>query len=228
MTEWNDDLVEKVGWILPETLPPGARFERRRLADALRNLARLCVTTEAPESALRAAAEATERAVAALDGHPVRSFKEAIADDSHVMDPTIFADRSALIGRSNPIAPPMRLEGEGEVSVGWVTFGAVYEGAPGWVHGGMVAAAIDQAFGYAQLRRGVACVTGTLTTHYRRPTPINRLLRIEVRFVSTSGRETNLAARVLDGERLLCEAEGLFISINPTDFMTKLLAPNPR
>jgi acyl-coenzyme A thioesterase PaaI-like protein len=134
----------------------------------------------------------------------------------------MFADRSALIGKANPLAPPLELVPEGEVSVGLVTFGAVYEGAPGWVHGGFVSAAIDQVFGYGQLRRGVPSVTGTLTVHYRRPTPINRLIRIESRFVSAEGRESRLAARSYDGERLLTESEGLFISINPDSFTEKL------
>jgi acyl-coenzyme A thioesterase PaaI-like protein len=227
MSEWNEDLVEKVGWTLPKELPPGARRERRRLADGLRALAAACVTSEAPEDEMRASADAVETAVAALAKHPVRSFKDAIADDSHVMDLTIFADRSALIGRSNPFAPPIRLQPEGEVSVGLVTFGPVYEGAPGWVHGGLVSAVIDQVFGYAQLRRGVSSVTGSLTVHYRRPTPLGRELRIEARFVSASGRESRLAARVLDGPRLLVEAEALFISIDPESFMTKLRAPPP-
>jgi acyl-coenzyme A thioesterase PaaI-like protein len=225
MSEWNEDLVRQVGWTLPDELPPGERRERRRLANGLRALSSACVTSEAPEEVLRAAAEAVEASLAALAKHPVRRFQDAIADNSHVMDPTIFADRSALIGRSNPIAPPMRLVPEGEVSVGLVTFGPVYEGAPGWVHGGLVSAAVDQVLGYAQLRRGVSSVTGSLTVHYRRPTPLNHELRIEARFVSASGRESRLAAKVLDGDRLLVEAEGLFISIDPQTFMNKLRAP---
>jgi acyl-coenzyme A thioesterase PaaI-like protein len=226
MAEWSEDLVGQVGWNLPEKLPPGARFERRRLAEALRSLCAGCVTSEAPVETLRAAADAAERAVEALKQHPVRSFRDAIADDSHVMDPTIFADRSALIGRSNPIAPPMRLVPEGEVSVGLVIFGPVYEGAPGWVHGGFVSAAVDQVFGYAQLRRGVSSVTGTLTVRYRKPTPLGRVIRIEARFRDAQGRESNLTARILDGDRLLAEAEALFISIEPRAFMAKLLAPS--
>lgn len=223
MSGWNEDLVEKVGWNAPEELPPGQSRERRRLAEALRKLADFCMTTDAPEDVLGAAADGAELIAGRVEKYPRRSSLQALKDGADEMDPWRFAERLALIGRSNPFAPPMKLLPEGEVSVGLVTFEAVYGGAPGWVHGGMVAAAIDQVFGYAQLRRGESSVTSSLTVRYLRPTPLSKPLRIEARFVSTDGRESQLSARVFDGERLLAESDGTFVAVNPAEFMAKLL-----
>ena len=51
-------------------------------------------------------------------------------------------------------------------------FNAAYEGPPGNVHGGMVAAAFDEVLGMAQSLSGNAGFTGTLTIRYRSPTPL--------------------------------------------------------
>jgi acyl-coenzyme A thioesterase PaaI-like protein len=223
MSEWNEELVEKVGWNAPDELPPGPRRERRRFAEALRKLADDCMTTDAPEEILRAAADDAELIRGKLEKYPQRSSLQALRDGDSEMDPGRFAERLALIGKSNPFAPPMRLVPEGEVSVGLVTFEAVYGGAPGWVHGGMIAAAIDQVFGYAQLRRGESSVTSSLNVRYLRPTPLSKPLRIEARFVSTNGRESQLSARVFDGEKLLIEADATFVAVKPAEFIAKLL-----
>ena len=55
---------------------------------------------------------------------------------------------------------------------GTVTFGSAYEGPPGHVHGGYVAAAFDELLGMTQSLGGMPGMTGTLTVRYRRPTPL--------------------------------------------------------
>jgi acyl-coenzyme A thioesterase PaaI-like protein len=223
-----EEFVEQVGWVVPETYPPGARAERRRLAQALRALAASCVTADPPEDVLRAAADALEQQLESLNEHPGKTFRDALSDGSHVFDPTVFGDRSALIGRSNPFAPPLRLVAEGDVSVGVVAFGTPYEGAPGWVHGGLVAAAFDQVFGYAQVRRGIGSVTSRLTVRYLRPTPIRTELRFEATVKRAEGRETDLAGKLLVDGRVIATAEALFITIDPEAFTAKLLAKDAK
>ena len=56
---------------------------------------------------------------------------------------------------------------EGDVAVSRVTFGPPFEGIPGHVHGGIVAAAFDQLFGYLQVKRNTGSLTGELTVRYR-------------------------------------------------------------
>jgi len=66
--------MERHYWEVPESLITGAWAEKRRLARALRRLVSLCVTTEAPESELRALARNAEQAVKVLEGYPTRTF----------------------------------------------------------------------------------------------------------------------------------------------------------
>ena len=92
---------------------------------------------------------------------------------------------------------------------GRVRFGAAYEGPPGHVHGGMVAAMFDELLGRAQQSAGF---TGRLTITYRRPTPLHRELDLIGWFDRVDGRKRWMKGECrLDGE-LLTEAEGLFIA----------------
>ena len=155
------------------TAPPDAAWrEKRRLASELRALAALCVTTDAPEATLSYAADAVGRIVERLAQHPQRTFREGIATCRSHEDLARFADRGTMTGLSNPHSPPMELSMEGDHAIGCVTFGPPFEGIPGHVHGGLVAAAFDQVFGYLQVKLGAGAVTGELTVRYRRPTPL--------------------------------------------------------
>lgn len=121
-------------------------------------------------------------------------------------------ERSPIAGRSNPIAPPMHLEVDGDVARGHAVYTSAYEGPSGFLHGAFVAAAFDEVLGFAQMLSGSAGMTGTLTVRFRRPTPLLRRIdyeggvdRVEGRKIFTWGRST------CDGE-LLSEAEGIFIA----------------
>lgn len=129
-----------------------------------------------------------------------------------------FPDRSPLVGRSNPIAPPMQLDLDGEEVRGEVTFGPAYEGAPGCVHGGFLAAALDEALGLACIFSGNPGMTGELTIQYRSPTPTGQRLDLRARFERLEGRRIYTSGEIRAGERLTCRAEGLFIAIGAEKF----------
>jgi acyl-coenzyme A thioesterase PaaI-like protein len=206
---------KKTFWDVPISPPDGAWREKRRLATALRALCALCVTTDAPETTLQYAADAVERIVERIGQHPARTFQQGIGACTTPEDFARFADRSTLTGLSNPVSPPMDLGMEGEIAVGSVTFGPPFEGIPGHVHGGLVAAAFDQLFGYLQVKRGMGALTRVLTVHYRRPTPLLTPLRIEAHGVRIEGRVFHVAARMHAGETLCAEAEGEFVALDP-------------
>ena len=131
-------------------------------------------------------------------------------------------DDSPVVGLANPLAPPVHVEIEGETVVGWATFGEQYEGPPGKVHGGFVAAAFDDVLGMAQSLGGRPGMTGRLTIRYRAPHPLHTRIRYEAKLESVDGRKTLVTGASYDGDTLLAEAEGLFIAV---DF-TKLLPPS--
>ena len=126
-----------------------------------------------------------------------------------------FFDLSPFMGRANPLAPPIDLWVDGDVVRGRATLGWAYQGPPGHLHGGFIAAIFDEALGLAQSMTGHPGMTGTLTVRYRKPTPLLTELRIEALVRRIAGRKIFTEARLYAGETLTAEAEAIFISITP-------------
>jgi acyl-coenzyme A thioesterase PaaI-like protein len=105
-----------------------------------------------------------------------------------------------------------------------VTFGSAYEGPPGSLHGGFVAATFDEVLGFVQSLGGNPGMTGTLTIRYRRPTPLHTELIIEGELVRIRGRKIFTEGRILADGVVTAEAEGLFISIDASKMEVLLKA----
>ena len=129
-------------------------------------------------------------------------------------DPHAFFDHSPMIGRANPLAPPIELRWSTATSSGRATFGSAYEGPPGCVHGGYVAAAFDEVLGSTQSLGGQPGHDRPPTVHYRSPTPLHTELRFEGGSTGVEGRKTFTDGTLHAGDRLCAEAEGLFIAID--------------
>ena len=137
-----------------------------------------------------------------------------------------FTDRSPFYGAMNPLSMPMAMKkdesfGEFGAISGTATFTEPYEGPPGHVHGGYIAASFDEVLGMTQSLTGRPGMTGTLTIKYRAPTPLHQEIvyrgwvdRIEGRKIFTKGTSHI-------GETLCAEAEAVFLSM-PTELMDKL------
>jgi acyl-coenzyme A thioesterase PaaI-like protein len=192
----------------------GAWAERRRLAKAMREVIERLTTSDAPESELRAAADGLEKYAARLASHARRALPLGFGESANAGDVAAFFDYSPLIGLSNPLAPPIVLEVEGQTVHGTVRFGTAYEGPPGHVHGGFVAAAFDEVLGFVQSTSGNPGMTGTLTIRYRKPTPLDTDLRFEATVQRIEGRKIFCEGRLYAGDVLTAEAEGLFISVD--------------
>jgi hypothetical protein len=87
------------------------------------------------------------------------------------------------------------------------------------VHGGVIAETFDEMLGAANMVAGNPGMTGSLTVRYRKPTPLRTPLRIEARCLSRNGRKIKTWAGMYDGELLTAEADGLFIEVNPAQFL---------
>jgi acyl-coenzyme A thioesterase PaaI-like protein len=192
------------------------RAELRRLADAGRLVIERMASTDAPHAAIERAAELLEQAAAELAGPGRRRSYQGFAESANAGGaPDAHFDHSPIMGMANPIAAPARIESGGEgVIVMHTRFGSAYEGPPGAVHGGVVAAAFDELLGMTQslsLRPGM---TAMLTVRYRSPTPLHRDLRFEGRLERVDGRKIFTSGRCFDGDTLTAEAEGLFIHVD--------------
>lgn len=190
------------------------RAEIRRLADAARQVLHGLVLTDADGDEIRDAADRLEEVSALFDSTAKRSIYE-IAESANSADPHGFFDHSPMIGRANPLAPPLTLGPDGDRAVaGTATFGPAYEGPPGCVHGGYVAAAFDEVLGAAQSLSGQPGMTARLAVDYRSPTPLGEELRFVGTFDRTEGRKTFTTGTLHAGDRLCAEAEGLFVAID--------------
>jgi len=192
----------------------GVWAERRRLAAAMRRVIEHLVTSDAPEEEVRVAADGLERYAERLAGHPRRRLPAGFSEAANSGDVAGFFDMSPLIGLSNPMSPPITMRAEAGGVRGEVRFGSAYEGPPGHVHGGFVAAAFDEVLGFAQSLTGNPGMTGTLTVRYRRPTPLHTDLRFEAEVDRVEGRKIFTHGRLFAGDTLTAEAEGLFISVD--------------
>ncbi|HXC53019.1 MAG TPA: PaaI family thioesterase [Candidatus Limnocylindrales bacterium] len=200
------------------TMPAsGAWAQKRRLAANLRIIIDRLVTSDAPEEQLARAADAAASFAESLAGHPHRQRMWGFAESANAGVGAFF-DQSPLIGLSNPLAPPMTLEARGDRVYGEVCFGSAYEGPPGHVHGGFVAAAFDELLGFTQSLTGNPGMTASLTVRYRRPTPLHVTLRFDAGVDRVDGRKIYASGRVLSGETVTAEADALFVSVDPERF----------
>jgi acyl-coenzyme A thioesterase PaaI-like protein len=207
------DLIAR--WTAIEDDLTPRRLEMRRLAEAGRTVIEQLATTAAPHEVIERATAHLEAAVRELEGPgKVRSY-EGFAESANAGgDPHAHFDHSPVMGAANPIAPPTRVERHADKILFWVTFGSAYEGPPGSVHGGWVAAMFDEVLGMSQSLGGQPGMTGTLTVKYRRPTPLHRELRFEGTLDRVEGRKTFTIGRCFDGDTLTAEAEGIFITVD--------------
>ena len=188
--------------------------QKRRLAFAMRLVIERLVTSNAPEDELRRAADGLERYAEQLRNHPKLRYVHGFGESATAGDVGAFFDQSPMIGLANPLAPPIRLSQTGpRTAQGLVTFGSAYEGPPGSVHGGFVAAAFDEVLGYVQSLGERPGMTGTLIVRYRSPTPLHTELRFEAELVGMEGRKIFTKAHVAGEGRVCAEAEGIFISV---------------
>lgn len=100
--------------------------------------------------------------------------------------------------------------GEGVVTARKI-FSTTYQGYPGIVHGGVIAAVLDEVAGRATMkskRPDVSMVTGKLSIRYRKPVRVNEEVMIEGKMISKSGRVYQCTSnmRSTSGE-LLAEAD---------------------
>jgi acyl-coenzyme A thioesterase PaaI-like protein len=207
-------------WDASSMKATGAWAERRRLASAMREVIERLVEIDAPEEELAAAADGLEKFSRRLASFPKNAKYEGWAETAPAGDVAAFFDHSPLIGLANPLSPPISLVADREqMSVeGRATFGSAFEGLPGSVHGGFVAAALDEVLGYVNSLTGSAGMTANLSIDFKEPTPLHTVLSFKARLDRTEGRKVFVSGNVHADGRLTAEAEALFVSVNDERF----------
>jgi hypothetical protein len=194
----------------------------RNLGTVMREVIDRLTAISAPPRVLADAADRLAGVAELLSPYDSLRRYEGVAEASGLGHDAAFFDWSPLLGLANPLAPPLQVSVEHGIVIGRGDFGIAYEGPPGCVHGGYIAAAFDEVLGLTQSLSGKVGMTGTLTVKYRRPTPLNTQLCFEGRVQDVSGRKVLTTGRLLAGELLTAEATGLFVMTSPEHFWSQL------
>lgn len=192
-----------------------------------------------PEPPLAALSDSMERVVAAMRRamRAIYHVEPGHEDDAMARDAEHLADsigsagtlglgqpsevrntRSPLSGGMNPIAPPVTYEYGERSIVAKVRFHEGYQGPPACVHGGMVAALLDDALGRTRHLTGRNCVTGTLNIHYVRPTPVNADLVVHARIEAVHERKFTVTGEIVHEGLVTASAEAVFVFLDDGKF----------
>lgn len=176
-------------------------------------------------AALRRAIKAIHHVHPEHDDADVATAAESLADSLESagtlgvrQESLLRHTRSPLSGVMNPVAPPMTSEYHADRVISTVTFNEAYQGPPACVHGGFVAALLDEALGRARHLTDRNCVTGSLKVDYRRPTPVNVELKVEARIVEMHPRKMLVRGEILHGGEVTAEAEAVFVFLDTEKF----------
>ena len=113
-------------------------------------------------------------------------------------------------GDLNPIGLHLRFRMEDGWAVADFTAERNHQGYPGYVHGGIVSALLDEAMGWATYGAGIWALTGKLELRLRGIVPTGEPLVVRGRIERDRGRTLDVIAELRDGEgKLLAEARGV-------------------
>lgn len=183
---------------------------RRKLAAAMRELIEAATISDIqPEQAESITEELLSLSARLREN---RQLKGVIAyAEAHGSFPVANHEILCVGGESHPIAPGLTHWTDGDIIRGRVSFDWAYEGPPGHVHGGWVAAILDHFMGMAHMRRGAPGMTGKIEVRYKRPTPLNKTLDIAATVTPLDERKTRVEAEVRCEGETTAIAEAVFI-----------------
>lgn len=137
------------------------------------------------------------------------------SSQAHVHIPLCFG-----CGQENPHSLGIELEGAQSGAIGRVHFGPEHQGAPGLVHGGLLATLIDETMGAVVYGGKVTRVTAEMTVRYRRPTPVGTDLVCRASLGDVSGRRFTVLATITAADAsddVLVEAEAVYVLLTRKD-----------
>ena len=112
-------------------------------------------------------------------------------------------DRVCFVcGEKNPAGLKLRIRTDAErgESTADVTFRDDFQGWTKVVHGGLLAAVLDEALIYAAGAKGHICVTGEMTVRYVKPASTGVAYALRGRFLEDKGRVVLAESELLDAE----------------------------
>ncbi|WP_409328602.1 PaaI family thioesterase [Trujillonella humicola] len=207
---------------VPTDPPPGdgEAYDRELMAavtdlgDALRGLVDASVTTAVDAGELRAAAEEARRLTGRLAAR--RRARGQLSPLDHLGSMRQVYNMVSGVGSALALPLDVRVVEGGVVAE--TSFGAAYEGPPGFLHGGMSGLVMDQVLGAATIRAGLWGMTVRLELDYRGPVPLHTPVVLTGRVTEAAGRRSVVTGGIALAEqpgRPLVEARGVFVAPRP-------------
>jgi uncharacterized protein (TIGR00369 family) len=102
-----------------------------------------------------------------------------------------------------------------------------FSGPPGYAHGGIIAAILDEAMAKLNRIRQVTALTSEIAVRYLRPVPLGVPLEAESHELRVRGRNHFYAAEIRNPEgRVLATGRGKFVAIDPERFRNRSARPS--
>jgi uncharacterized protein (TIGR00369 family) len=106
--------------------------------------------------------------------------------------------------------------------IGQFRLGPEYQGATGFIHGGIIATVLDEVMSKVSRFSNVRAVTAELTVEYLRPVRVDEDLRVEGYSTGRNGRELYHEGEIRNAAgTLLARGRGRFVIIDPERYNRK-------
>ncbi len=118
-----------------------------------------------------------------------------------------------ICGSDNPVGfkTPIDVNAKTRSASCTVTVAPEFQGWAGMVHGGIIAALLDEVCAYAGMTVAKTVVTGELKTRYRKPVPIAQQITATAHVVSQVRRTVLVEAQLTSQGDVLASAEAKMI-----------------
>lgn len=119
-----------------------------------------------------------------------------------------------VVGVYNPLAPPLSVDIRPPKAYANARFGPAHEGAPGWVHGAVIAGAFDIVLTAANHLEAAAGPTTRLQIRYLRPTLIDQDAHFEAWIERRHRNRVVSKGQLIQDGSVKVEAEGEFVVLD--------------
>jgi acyl-coenzyme A thioesterase PaaI-like protein len=135
--------------------------------------------------------------------------------------------RNFVHGLRNPAGLHLQYHLAGDrVVTTWVT-GEEHAGFPGFVHGGLIAAVLDDVMGHCSVLHRRWVVTGRMETRFRDVAPLGAALRVEGWITRLTRRAMLAAAHMsLEDGSIVAESSGTYLPI-PESLLGRMVGAWP-
>lgn len=207
---------------------------------AVRRLGNALAGHQADPSTLLQVADAANALAGAIEGGPRRDKRTEMADSPRMSElrrtgrwpdppgegePIEFDPTSLVGGPLSPFGMGARYWREGDEAVGLVHCRRAFEGPPGRVHGGMVAAITDEVMGCVMRVVGVVAYTGSLTVRFVAAAPLDADLEFRARLADRDGRKLKVECVGRAGDLVFCRAEAIFVEVDASVLLASMESP---